>query len=343
MVPVVGGEDDGGVVQQAPISQRVDDLAHLVVYLLDEAGVVGAGTLLLVVGPVGQVHAHALPRSDMVGDEAGRVPGRRDRVGHVGGVELVREVGRGVVGVVRAGEADHHGEGPVRAVALDEAPRLTAGEAVPGVVPGHVGGRGASARDVVAVLVPRQLAESALLQVVVVVVAHVRPELVLADDPVLEAVPGVPRVEVHLADRGGVVARRGEYLGPRADSRVVVVGPDGVQVVGDPVLDGVHAGQQRRPGGHAQGRRRVGVVVADAVVGDPVDVGGVDEGCPVAAQEVTSELVGEEEDDVRRSAHCRSLRAAGVRRAAGAGGFRRWAADAWARRAGCRRLPASPS
>ena len=66
-------------------SERVDDLAHLVVDLLDEAGVVGAGALLLVVGPVGQVHAHALPRADMVGDEACRVPGRRDRVGHVGG------------------------------------------------------------------------------------------------------------------------------------------------------------------------------------------------------------------------------------------------------------------
>ena len=275
---------------------------------------------------------------DVLGDEARGVAGRRDRVGHVGGVELVREVGRGVVGVVRAGEADHHGEGPVRAVALDESARLAAGEAVPGVLPGHVGGGRASIRDVVAVLVPRQLAESALLQVVVVVVADVGPELVLADDPVLEAVPGVPRVEVHLADRGGVVARRGEYLGPRADSRVVVVGPDGVQIVGDAVLDGVHAGEQRRPGRHAQGRSGVGVVVADAVVGDPVDVGGVDEVCAVAAQEVAPELVGEEEDDVGRSAHCRSLRSA-----AGAGGFRRWAVGAWARRAGCRRLLASPS
>ena len=151
-----------------------------------------------------------LPRSDMVGDEACRVPGRRDRVGHVVGVELVREVGGGVVGVVRAGEADHEGERPVGAVALDESARLAAGEAVPGVLPGHVGGGRASIRDVVAVLAPRQLAESAVPQVVVVVVAHVGPELVLADDPVLEAVPGVPRVEVHLADGGGVVARLGE-------------------------------------------------------------------------------------------------------------------------------------
>ena len=49
MVPVVGGEDDGGIVQQALGSERVDDLADLVVDLLDESGVVCAGVFLPVV------------------------------------------------------------------------------------------------------------------------------------------------------------------------------------------------------------------------------------------------------------------------------------------------------
>ena len=49
VVAVVGGEDDGGVVQQALGPERVDDLADLVVDLLDEPGVVCAGVFLPVV------------------------------------------------------------------------------------------------------------------------------------------------------------------------------------------------------------------------------------------------------------------------------------------------------
>ena len=142
---------------------------------------------------------------------------------HVLGAVGVREVNRGVVRIVGAWEADHQREGAVVAVGVDEAPGLAPRVPVPGVLPWHVRMGDALTFEVLPVLLPAQLPEPMVLQVVVVVVANEGPELVLADDAVLETVPSVPGVEVHLADCSGVVAGGGEYLRPGADAGARVV------------------------------------------------------------------------------------------------------------------------
>ena len=208
-----------------------------------------------------------------------------------------------VIGVVRARKPDHQRERAVALVSLDEPPRLPPGEPVPRVLPRNVRVRRPSPLDVVAVLLPPQLPEAVRLQVVVVVVLDPCPELVLAGHPVPEPVPGVPGVEVHLPDGGREVPGLREYLRPGAYPGLVVVRPQRVQVVRHAVPQRAHARQQRRPGGHAQRRRRVGVVVPDALIGYPVDVGRPDEPRAVAAQEVPPQLVRKKKDDVGSVVH----------------------------------------
>ena len=265
MVAVVGREYDRRIVQEAPRSQRLDDLADLVVDLLDEPRVVGPGVPHPRLGPAQDVHAHVGPGPGVGSPEpAGVAVRRRNRRRHVAWVEPVRKVPGRVIGVVRARKPDHQRERAVALVPLDEPPRLPPGEPVPRVLPRNVRVRRPSPLDVVAVLLPPQLPEAVRLQVVVVVVLDLRPELVLAGHPVPEPVPGVPGVEVHLPDGGGEVPGLRENLRPGAYPGLLVVRPQRVQVVSHAVPQGAHARQQRRPGGHAQRRRRVGVVVPDA-------------------------------------------------------------------------------
>ena len=65
------------------------------------------------------------------------------------------------------------------------------------------------------VLVSVELSVATLLQEVVVVIANLQPPFVFGGDSVLKSQVNVPRIEVHLADGGGVIALLGKGLGPR--------------------------------------------------------------------------------------------------------------------------------
>ena len=189
-----------------------------------------------------------------------------------------RQVARRIVWIVRPGEADHQRPwGLAYCTPLDEPARLASREAVAGVLPRNLGRRRPARAQVAAVLRPAQLGQTVGFQVARVVVADQRPELVLAGHALPEAVRGVPRIEVHLADRGRVVAGLGQQLRPRANAGVAVVGPERVQVVRHAGARGAHAGQQRGPRRHAQRGGGIGPLVADAGRGDAVDVRGIDE------------------------------------------------------------------
>ena len=131
-----------------------------------------------------------------------------------------------------------------------------------------------------------------------VVVADVNPAFVLGNGSVLEAHPRVPWIEVHLADGGGVVALLVEHLGPGADAAFSQVGAQPLAIAGHAVLDGVEAGEQRGASRHADGRSGVGTLVADAALGQAVDVGSIDEGSSIGVEKIGTKLVGHDEEDV---------------------------------------------
>ena len=287
MVAMVGREYDRRIVQEAPCPQRIDYLAHLVVDLLDQPRVVGPGVPHPRLGPAQDIHVHVGPGPGVGRQEpAGVAVRRRDRRRHVPGIELMREVLGRVIGVVRARKPDHQRERTVSLIPIDEPPRLPPGEPVPRVIPRNVRLRRTSSLDIVSVLVPLQLPEAVRFEVVVIIVLDPCPELVLAGHPVLEPVPGVPGVEVHLPDGGREVPGLREDLRPGAYPGLVVVRPQRVQVVGNPVTQSAHARQERGPGGHAKRRRGVGVDIPDPLLSYPVDVGRPDEPSAVTAKEV---------------------------------------------------------
>ena len=185
---------------------------------------------------------------------------------------------------MRPWESDHHGERAFFPVVLDEPDGLPAYKAINRIFPLQQIDDGAAVFPVPLMLVAVVLAQSFLVQVVVVVVADMQPSLVLGYDPVLESVSGVPWVEVHLADCRRVVSRVREDLRPRTDANVVVVASYGVEVIGHAVPYGVHSCEQGRTGRHADRGRRIGVFVSGAVLSQRVDVGRVDEGLRRSSQ-----------------------------------------------------------
>ena len=85
---------------------------------------------------------------------------------------------------------------------------------------------------------------------------------------------------------------------------VCSVGAKRRSVVGDAGADGISPGHQCRARGSAHGRRRIPIREARAGRGQAVDVGRLQIGCAQAAQIVAAQIVGQEDDDIRRPAPC---------------------------------------
>ncbi len=111
------------------------------------------------------------------------------------------------------------------------------------------------------------------------------------DRPVVEA--RRVALEVPLADKGRLVARRPQELGK---GRLASVEGDGV--VADPVEVTVFPGQDDRPARGADAVRAEAVLEADALAGDPVDPRRPVESAPVAADGLGGVVVGHDEQDV---------------------------------------------
>ena len=118
--------------------------------------------------------------------------------------------------------------------------------------------------------------------------------VIVAIEPVVEAVPPGLVDEVHLADRAGDVAVILEVVGDRAR----FVGQRVSQNL-RPVLTGVEAGDDRPAGGDADGRIAVGAVEADAFGGDLVDVGRPGFVAAVAAGRGRLMLIRAQEEQIR--------------------------------------------
>ena len=204
---------------------------------------------------------------------------------------------------MRSWEPDHQRKRAVTAIVVDESARLPTHESVDGVLQGQLVRDCTPILEVTLVFGAVELSEASLFEVVVIVVADMEPAFVLGSDAVLETVAGVPRVEVHLADAGRVVSGVGKDLRPRPYAYLVIIAAHRVQIVGDAVADGVHAGQQRGARWDTHRRRGVGAIVSHPLAKNPVDVGCVDECRVLAAQEVGPELVRENEDDVGLPVH----------------------------------------
>jgi hypothetical protein len=138
---------------------------------------------------------------------------------------------------------------------------------------------------------------------VIIVVSYLEPTLVLSYDPILKAVTGVPRIEVHLADGSRVISGICEKLRPRLNPDFVVVPSDSMEVVGDAIPDRVHSGEQGSARRDAHGRCGIGAIVSSPIVSDPVYVGSVDKVRAVATQKIWTKLVGENEHDVGTIGH----------------------------------------
>ena len=202
---------------------------------------------------------------------------------------------RGVVGIVRAGETHHAGEGPLVVVLADEARRLLADEVIPVAIPRQKRYASTALLVVSFVLLAHVLAVAALLQIVPVVVLDVDPHLVLTGDAMLEAKGGFPRVEVHLANGRGEIAVIGQHLRPSADAARSVVWSQVVAIGQHVVAPSIEASQQRTTRRHADRMQAIGLVVADALGGDAVDVGRGNVGSAITTEKVVAHLVGHDE------------------------------------------------
>ena len=299
---MIGRKDDVGVFEQTFLAERGNDRADLEIDLLDQPRVVLANRVLRRVRKLRVVDAVPGPlvALDVVLPQLRRVA--RDlgyRPWDVRLVYALEEPRIGVVRTVRAGEPDHHGEGLISTVFLDELHRFGANKSVPRMLPRNVVKHRSLVLVVAGHLVAVQLPQAVPAQIVVVIVTDLEPPLVFADNAVLEATPFVPRIEVHLADSGGVITGFSKDFGPGPNPRLSPVGAQILQVARHPVADRVHAGEQGGPGGHADWRTRERVCVAHAVFCDGIDVWSVEPVGAVAPGKVGPELVGKEEDDVR--------------------------------------------
>ena len=109
-------------------------------------------------------------------------------------------------------------------------------------------------------------------------------------------------LEMPLADETRTVARRLHAFGDgalRCGERHLhdVRRAAGVEIVAEARL--IPPGVQRRAGGTADGRRDIGLAEAHTLRGEPVDVGGLEITVAQIAHVTDTEVVGDEEDDVR--------------------------------------------
>ena len=111
-------------------------------------------------------------------------------------------------------KANHHRKGGLIAVVADKTARLLPHEAVDRIAPRNFVDDRALVFVIAGVFVSVEFSVAALLQKVIVIITDLQPPFVFGGNSVLKSQIDVPRIKVHLADRGGVIALLGQGLGP---------------------------------------------------------------------------------------------------------------------------------
>mgnify|MGYP004227098709 CR=1 FL=1 len=108
-----------------------------------------------------------------------------------------------------------------------------------------------------------------------------------------EAVALVVAIEVHPPDEGCFVACQAQGVGKGGDA-----GVQQVIVVPDAIFGGRSGGEEGHAGRDTDGRTAVGVCKSHAGMGQPVQVGRVNQGIPVTAEVIFAVLVGDEQQNI---------------------------------------------
>ena len=214
----------------------------------------------------------------------------------------VRHLFRRVVGIVRPGKAHPRGKG-LFAVARQPVGCLVSDKAIYVETLRQRRYRGVQGIEVARVLGGVRTLVAVGAEKLAIVVGQVRMPLVFGANALLEAVARIPGKEVHLADRGSVIPRVGEHLGP-----------DGNLALIEPVRVAQHAGccrplpaQQRRARGYTERRGHVAALEHHPLPRQPVEIGRLHEVQTIARQAIPALLVCGDEEKIHECSSVLSL------------------------------------
>ena len=119
-------------------------------------------------------------------------------------------------------------------------------------------------------------------------------QVAIVEHDVVEALQAARGVDVHLAHRLGVIARRCEGSGQGRR----IIPRHAVAIADAAVVPLVQPGQQRGTGRNTARHRGVGVAEAHAIGRQHVEVGRLDDGMPGRAEAIGAPLVDDDQEDV---------------------------------------------